>query len=106
MKVWNLSDYTPRGSRRLAGMKIKIKGVRIAPGESAEIPDLHPSEIAGLVRSRAVACDRLPKWYQTARRVASDAAAAAVGPISQPDDSQTEEAKAKKGKTSRRGRSS
>ena len=86
-------------------MRIKIRGIRIEAGASVDIPDLQKSEVAGLVRSRAIACDQLPKWYQTARRVASDVAVTSPPRTATPP-AQTDDKSVKKDKVQppRKGR--
>jgi hypothetical protein len=73
MKIFNLTDRTPAFIEARKPKMIPIAGKNIPPGGCAEIPDhIRVGSFSGLIRRCMVSVDRLPQWYQDARRLEVD----------------------------------
>lgn len=69
MKVYNLTDKQPPTSPTRKAKVVLVGGQQIPPGEGREISDtFRKGSVSGLIRRHVISFDKLPGWYQRARR--------------------------------------
>ena len=68
MLIHNLTDCTPPNKPARVARKLKIAGVVIEAGKSAEVPDsVRTASFAGFITSNEVSIGMQPDWYRKAK---------------------------------------